>query len=126
MAVMHASARLTAVAVPPLMHKHGKTMRLNDQQCSIIRTAVTENFGAEANVWLFGSRVDDAARGGDIDLYIESTTDNAEAIVESKLRFLVALYKRLGEQKIDVVIRRPGFKGNLPIYEVAKQTGVKL
>ena len=106
---------------------HGNAaMRLNDQQCSIIRTAVTENFGAEANVWLFGSRVDDAARGGDIDLYIEPATDNAEAIVESKLRFLVALYKRLGEQKIDVVIRRPGYEKNLPIYEIAKQTGEKL
>jgi predicted nucleotidyltransferase len=101
-------------------------MRLSDQQRSIIRTAVAESFGAEANVWLFGSRVDDDARGGDIDLYIESSTDDADAIVESKLRFLVAMYKSLGEQKIDVVIRRPGFKGNLPIYDIAKQTGVKL
>ncbi len=101
-------------------------MRLSDQQCSIIRAAVTENFGAEADVWLFGSRVDDAARGGDIDLYIEPATDDAEAIIESKLNFLVSLYKSLGEQKIDVVIRRPGFKKNLPIYKIAKQTGVKL
>ncbi|MDO9011302.1 MAG: nucleotidyltransferase domain-containing protein [Gallionella sp.] len=101
-------------------------MRLSEQQCSIIREAAAENFGATANVWLFGSRVDDAARGGDIDLYIETATDNADEIIEAKLRFLVALYKKLGEQKIDVVIRRPGFKENLPIYQVAKQTGVKL
>lgn len=101
-------------------------MRLNDQQRSIIRTAVTENFGAGANVWLFGSRVDDAARGGDIDLYIESTTGNAEEIVESKLRFLVSMYKKLGEQKIDLVIRRQGCTDNLPVYNIAKQTGVKL
>ncbi len=101
-------------------------MRLSDQQCSIIRTAVTENFGLDANVWLFGSRVDDSKRGGDIDLYIEPATDDVDAIVEAKLNFLVALYKQLGEQKIDVVIRRPGFKENLPIYQVAKQTGVKL
>lgn len=101
-------------------------MRLSDQQRSIIHTAVTENFGAGASVWLFGSRVDDAARGGDIDLYIESTTGNAEEIVESKLRFLVSMYKKLGEQKIDVVIRRQGCTDNLPIYNIAKQTGVKL
>jgi len=101
-------------------------MRLSEQQCSIIREAAAENFGATANVWLFGSRVDDAARGGDIDLYIEAATDNADEIIEAKLGFLVALYKKLGEQKIDVVIRRPGFKENLPIYQVAKQTGVKL
>lgn len=101
-------------------------MRLSEQQCSIIRRAAAENFGAEANVWLFGSRVDDAARGGDIDLYIEAATDDADAIVESKLRFLVALHKKLGEQKIDVVIRRPGFKEDLPIFQVARQTGIKL
>lgn len=101
-------------------------MRLSDQQRAIIRAAVAENFGAEANVWLFGSRVDDAAKGGDIDLYIEPVTDNADEIVESKLRFLVSMYKKLGEQKIDVVIHRPGCTVNLPIYQIAKQTGVKL
>ena len=101
-------------------------MRLSPQQCSIISTAVAENFGAEANVWLFGSRVDDAARGGDIDLYIEPATENAEEIVESKLRFLVTMYKKLGGQKIDVVIRRQGSKENLQIYDIAKQTGIKL
>ena len=101
-------------------------MRLSDRQCSVIRAAVAENFGAEANVWLFGSRVDDAAKGGDIDLYIEAATDNADQIVESKLRFLVSMYKQLGEQKIDVVIRRPGCTTSLPIYQIAKQTGVKL
>ena len=101
-------------------------MRLSDRQRTIIRTAVAENFGADANVWLFGSRLDDAARGGDIDLYIEPATDDADEIVESKLRFLVSMYKQLGEQKIDVVIRRPGCDESLPIYQVAKLTGVKL
>jgi predicted nucleotidyltransferase len=101
-------------------------MRLSEQQCSVIRTAVAENFGVDANVWLFGSRLDDTARGGDIDLYIEADTDDADAIVNAKLRFLVTLHKKLGEQKIDVVIRRPGFKEDLPIYQVAGQTGVKL
>ena len=101
-------------------------MRLSEQQCSIIRTAVAENFGLDANVWLFGSRVDDSKRGGDIDLYIEAATDDADEIVAAKLRFLVTLYKKLGDQKIDVVVRRQSFKENLPIYEIAKKTGVKL
>ncbi len=101
-------------------------MRLSDRQRTVIRDAVTENFGVGANVWLFGSRVDDAARGGDIDLYIEPATDDAAQIVESKLRFMVSMYKQLGEQKIDVVIHRPGCTASLPIYKIAKQTGVKL
>ena len=40
-----------------------------DQQTAI-RTTVAETFGEEANIWLFGSRVDDNKRGGDIDLLI--------------------------------------------------------
>jgi len=39
---------------------------------STIRTAVAETFGEDANIWLFGSRVDDNKRGGDIDLLIET------------------------------------------------------
>ncbi len=41
-------------------------------QQSTIRTAVAETFGEDANIWLFGSRVDDNKRGGDIDLLIET------------------------------------------------------
>lgn len=41
-------------------------MRLTDQQHATIRSIATETFGAGAGVWLFGSRVDDSKRGGDI------------------------------------------------------------
>lgn len=47
-------------------------MRLSDQQRTIIRSSVAENFGADAVVRLFGSRTDDSQRGGDIDLLIET------------------------------------------------------
>ena len=46
-------------------------MRLTTSQIETIRQAARQNFGAGASVWLFGSRVDDARRGGDVDLYIE-------------------------------------------------------
>lgn len=113
-------------ALPNNKVRHQNSVRLTDQQRAIIRTTVAETFGAEASVWLFGSRIDDTARGGDIDLYIEPLARDAEALVDSKLRFLVEIHKRIGEQKIDVVIRRPGCEDSLPIYQVAKQTGIKL
>lgn len=101
-------------------------MRLTDKQRAIICATVAETFGATADVWLFGSRVDDSKRGGDIDLYIEPAAHNAKELVEAKLRFLVEMHKRMGEQKIDVVIRRAGCEESLPIYRIAKQTGVRL
>lgn len=46
-------------------------MRLTKDQIQIIRTLLKRQFGAESTIWLFGSRTDDAAKGGDIDLYLE-------------------------------------------------------
>ena len=45
-------------------------MRLGDQDRRIIRDSAVDVFGSEARVMLFGSRVDDAKRGDDIDLLI--------------------------------------------------------
>lgn len=42
-------------------------MRLTAEQARLIRDAVHQRFGPEARVWLFGSRVNDKARGGGID-----------------------------------------------------------
>jgi len=57
-------------------------MRLNDDQIQAIRQAATSAFGQGTSVWLFGSRVDDAKKGGDIDHGIEdkSATQKDSAI----------------------------------------------
>jgi hypothetical protein len=44
----------------------------------------------------------------------------------SKLKFLRDLHKRLGDQKIDVVLRKTNGSAELPIYQIAKQTGIQL
>lgn len=49
-------------------------MRLTKQQTEAIIQTVTRLVGMGAAVYLFGSRLNDQAKGGDIDLFIESDT----------------------------------------------------
>ena len=99
-------------------------MRLRNEQICAIREEVARAFGAKASVRLFGSRTRDAARGGDIDLYIEAPMAEDEARVgERQLRH--ALLTRLGDQRIDIVTAPPGGKDR-PIDRVAQDEGIRL
>ena len=97
-------------------------MRLTKQQVEIIRGAAETAFGSGTVVKLFGSRVDDSKRGGDIDLLVRPT--DQDHLLRRKLRFLTLLEAALGERKIDVVIEQP--HDVRPIVRVAWETGVSL
>jgi uncharacterized protein len=99
-------------------------MRLTPNQIAAIRASANEVFGPSVDVWLFGSRVDDHKRGGDIDLLIRAADMQAHSLLVSKLRFLGLLEQRLGERKVDVVIEMEG--DTRPIVRVAHETGVRL
>jgi len=101
-------------------------MRITDSQISLIRNESLKYFGSNSHVWLFGSRVDDSQRGGDIDLYVESDIQNPAALVDAKLRFMLEMHRLLGDQKIDVVVHRDKCNRHLPIYRIAKETGERL
>ena len=100
-------------------------MRLSPTEREIIRQKAFDIFGRDSRVILFGSRVDDAKKGGDIDLLIEADGSSAE-LFSKKIRFITSLHLTLGEQKIDVVTAG-SFKENIPlIVSVARETGVQL
>ncbi len=80
-------------------------MRLTEREREAIREAALEFF--HAPVHLFGSRLDDAASGGDIDLFIESDLCAAE-LEQRRIAMLGRLYRRLGERRIDLVVTAPG------------------
>lgn len=101
-------------------------MRLTPSQAETITKLATDCFGQSARVWLFGSRVDDQARGGDIDLMVEVDDLDADSAMTSKLLLLKQLRLALGDQKIDLVVRRSGSSLDLPIHDVARSTGVRL
>jgi len=101
-------------------------MRLTPEQIFAIRSTVAETFGDTASIWLFGSRIDDNKRGGDIDLLIETSQSEVTAIVRAELAFLTKLKMKLGEQKIDVLVDYPTRHYTPPIFTIAKQTGIRL
>ncbi|MGQ0708571.1 MAG: nucleotidyltransferase domain-containing protein [Rhodoferax sp.] len=101
-------------------------MRLNEQQQNTIRACAEQAFGTGVVVRLFGSRTDDAKRGGDIDLLVETTVADPQSVQSACTRFLAGLYAQLGEQKIDVLVDYPGRQSRPPIYDIARTTGVVL
>jgi len=90
-----------------------KDMRLTKHQIETIRTIGQDVFGQGVRIYLFGSRVNDEKRGGDIDLFIE--TDHAEAMsLGNKISYLAKLKIALGDQKIDLVYDK--HLANRPVF----------
>lgn len=96
-------------------------MRLTPEQQRLIRDLVHEHLAVEASVTLFGSRVDDAAIGGDIDLMVELP---AKASLASEIALSAQLEQRLGVP-VDLITTFPGQKSR-PIVELARMTGIQL
>jgi predicted nucleotidyltransferase len=101
-------------------------MRVSSREIAAIKELAKECFGPEAVVYLFGSRVDDGKRGGDIDLYIETDECDAARVLDAKYDFLAKLKRRIGDQRVDVVVSFPARQQIPPIIEVARRTGVRL
>jgi len=99
-------------------------MRLSEESQEIIRETVEEIFGHQAKVMVFGSRLDDTKRGGDIDLLIQVDETSPEDRRKS-LNLAARLQLRLGDQPIDVLLMSPETI-RTPILVEALRTGVQL
>jgi predicted nucleotidyltransferase len=98
-------------------------MRLNDQYIYFIKETAVKHFGGDTNIYLFGSRVHDNLKGGDIDLLV--STDKDKMTFKNKVLFLVDLKKKLGDQKIDVVFDKEN-KSNQLFLKTIKQKSTQL
>lgn len=99
-------------------------MRLTPEYQKCLTNCAFKLFGADTEVWLFGSRVEDNAKGGDIDLLIKLATPVADKAVLAA-KYSAMLQMQLGLQKIDVIVIDPKTQ-LLPIHQQALQNGIKL
>ena len=95
-------------------------MRLNSGHIKFLKQSII-NYLPGASVYLFGSRVDDNLKGGDIDILV---LDDKVLTGQQKRNIKIAFYKEFGEQKIDIV----SIKKSEPSYfkELALLEGVEL
>ena len=99
-------------------------MRLTSSQIESIRHAARSVFGSQVSIRLFGSRVRNDLKGGDIDVLF-----GTEHVVLNRVQAICsiqgALIRTLGDRKIDILIKDPRTP-DAPIFEIARRTGVIL
>ena len=93
-------------------------MRLKETEQNAIRSTIA-NLDQDASVYLFGSRVDESKKGGDIDLLIMSD----KLTRTDKRTIKIKLYDLIGEQKIDIVLASDDSD---PFVKLALEGAVKL
>ena len=104
-------------------------MRLTLRQIDVLRQAFGRRFGPQSRLWLFGSRVHDRRRGGDVDLLVQAPWADADRRRDAKLAFRVDLHATpaFDGEKIDVVLWPPALQASrLPIHEIGMTEGVEL
>lgn len=102
----------------PYKDECGGILRLSKYEIDSVKQSVYP-FDPAAQIYLFGSRVDDTRKGGDIDLLILSS----KLGFSDKIKIKARLFQKLEEQKIDIVIAPDTQK---PFVREALKNGVPL
>lgn len=94
-------------------------MRLAEDEIETLKNKLY-SFSKKAQLYLFGSRLDDTKKGGDIDLLVVS-----DEITNKEIRLLrIEFFKKFGEQKLDIVLDNG--KSSNPFVQHIRQKAVLL
>jgi len=99
-------------------------MRLSPAMQTAMTQAVRRVAPNATAIWLFGSRLDDDAKGGDVDLMVEF----AQPVEQPALlaaRIAVQVMRALGGREVDVVLKAPNLSLS-GIHRVAMEYGIQL
>ena len=74
-------------------------MRLKNSEVQVLKNELN-SLSSKAKLYLFGSRVDDMQKGGDIDLLVLD-----DKLTKKDIRLLrIEFFKHFGEQKLDIIL----------------------
>ena len=93
-------------------------MRLKDEEKQVILQTI-HSIDPNAKIYLFGSRVNDSDKGGDIDLLVFSR----KISYGDKLMVKKNIFSVLEEQKIDLILTKDGSE---PFVRMVLEQGVQL
>jgi len=93
-------------------------MRLKDEEKQVILQTI-HSIDPNAKIYLFGSRVNDSDKGGDIDLLVFSR----KISYGDKLTVKKNIFSVLEEQKIDLILTKDGSE---PFVRMVLEQGVQL
>jgi len=95
-------------------------MRISQDESSNLVNSIS-SFRPDSEIYLFGSRVEDAKKGGDIDILI---IDTEPLTPSERARIEWAFWEQFGPQKIDLVSFRPD--SDDPFKRIALKKAIKL
>ena len=94
-------------------------MRLSQDEVKILKNTLY-TLNSDAKLYLFGSRLYDNKKGGDIDLLIVSKTFTKKLLRKLRVEF----FKHFGEQKLDIIVDDGSFSN--PFHKIAYQKAIQL
>jgi predicted nucleotidyltransferase len=94
-------------------------MRLSKDEVKILKNTLY-TLNSDAKLYLFGSRLYDNKKGGDIDLLIVSKTFTKKLLRKLRVEF----FKYFGEQKLDIIVDDGNFSN--PFHKIAYQKAIRL
>lgn len=95
-------------------------MRLGANEVKVVREEIQQADPA-AEIYLYGSRANNSAKGGDIDLLVISDALGFRDVLRLRIRIL----DRIGWQQLDLLVRRRD-QVDEPLAALARETGIKL
>ncbi len=102
-------------------------MRLTPDEQRGIALAASMVLPPGARLSLFGSRIDDSKRGGDVDLLVEIPDPaSPEQIVQLCNRLTAQLYRRIGERWIDLLVCAIDHPDPRPVVASARASAIVL